>query len=226
MKLSQLKENTGVDPSAWISEHAQQKIQPHDINNATDGIIFNDSLNLLKVKGEIPFKFKLVSGTFGIHSSALTSLKNFPETIKGNCLVIGQSLTSLEHCPKNIFGSFSVKGNKLTAIDYFPEHVGGVINLSENKIKTLKGIHKKILSVERSLFLDDNPIEESILGLLLIKGLTHKNVSWGALGGNSVSDDLKRALEIMKPYYGGGKSAVMECQEKLIDAGLDDFADV
>jgi len=59
---------------------------------------------------------------------------------------------------------------------------------------------------------EDNPIKSSVLGLVKIKGLTN------------VIFDNKKLEKIMNKYLPLGD--IFDCQEELIEAGLEEFAEL
>lgn len=65
------------------------------------------------------------------------------------------------------------------------------------------------------LNINNNPIESSVLGVLLIPGLKKFEM-----------DNNLNVEKILNKYLPNtrGKEAVVDCQNELIDAGLDDFA--
>ncbi len=117
---------------------------------------------------------------------------------------------------------FSVGHNLLKSFDNFPRTIGTTLDVQDNQITSLIGIHKKINEC-KGIILKGNPISEGGLGLLLIKNINHvvyedKNMSTTPRG------DL--ALKIIHSYVQteGGRDCLLECQQELIDAGLDEFA--
>jgi len=229
MKLYQLKE-TGFNPKDWIKQHynsfagstAERYFVDDTIIN-DDGTVNYDSSLYLRDISRIEVEFNVVKGNFEVTttSSSLTSLKNSPNEVYGTCRVRNQKITSLQYCPRWIKDNLDLGSNKIEKIDYFPEHVGGWINLAENNIKSLKGIQKMIKELKGKLYLGGNPMTRSIIGLTMIPGANKNTVLFGTL----ISYNLRDALDIMEPYYGKSKADVLECQEKMIDAGLDDYAE-
>lgn len=187
---------------------------------------------------------KKVGGVFDIRRCGLHSLEGGPEEVgsfdaDGNPLeslkyaprlngkekfasysIFDCGLTSLAYCPEEIPGDFICTSNKITTIDDMPRKVTGSMYIDDNKITSLKGIHKRIMHIGDAIDLGSNPIKKAILGLILIDGLKTIRID--------VDDDpeFKRAIIIIRTYLGKGKAGVLEAQERLMEAGLDDYAEL
>lgn len=107
-------------------------------------------------------------------------------------------------------GNFDCSGNRLHSLSRFPSKVKGDLYCCGNQIRSLEGI-AEVLHVEGRLCVCGNPIERSGVGAVLIEPLT-------AVYGDS------RAFAIINEHVGSPKD-VFDCQEKLIDGGLDPFAE-
>ena len=129
-------------------------------------------------------------------------------------------LTSLEGAPKKINGYFNCDDNKLKSLDGAPSEVNGGFRASNNKLTSLEGIHKIVKVIEGTFYVHDNPIKSHVLGLLLIKGVRKLELAhWQKVC------DLLKAQEIMNHYLPNPTNArILECQNELIDAGLDEYA--
>ena len=144
------------------------------------------------------------------------------------------SLTSLEGCPKKIMGDFSCFNNLLTSLKGGPEYVDDIFTCTHNMIETLEGcpsylgndayfnnnkltslhnVHKHIKTFKGSLIsFSHNPIKSHVLGLLLIDGL------YGViLDNHEVSEIIDKHLE-------PGMRDIFACQEELIEAGFEEYA--
>lgn len=123
-------------------------------------------------------------------------------------------------------GEFNVSENQLTSFENFPKEAR-YISARGNKFTTLHNIHKYIHRVPANFGLDlcNNPIESSVLGLLLIKDLP--SVSFDNFkGGVKLNQTLDKVNTIINKYLPNtrGNEAVYECQEELIDAGYEEYA--
>ena len=120
--------------------------------------------------------------------------------------------------------SFFAENSSFTSFANFPSRVGGSVVLGECQLLTsLKGIHRVVKEVGfnrmtgRGVFeINYTPIKEAILGLLLIKGVGRVR----CFGENS----LEKAVHILNKHLGQGKAGVLTAQQALLDAGLDDYA--
>ena len=111
-------------------------------------------------------------------------------------------------------GDFRCSRNYLTSLEHCPSEVGGYFSCPGNNLKNLHNIHKQLKKMDGAFYAYKNPIESSVLGLLLIPGC------------KEVRLDNKQVKEILNRYLPNtrGQRAVVECQSELIDADLEDFA--
>lgn len=160
-----------------------------------------------------------VIGNFTCRNNAeLTSLKGGPDKITGSfhCYDIPM-LKSLIGAPKEIIGGFYCSYNpNLESLEGAPKTVTGNFGFEGNpKITSLKNIHKQITHLGGKFIAPDAPIKSNVLGLLL-NGCTE------------VTLDNKEVEEILNRYLPNtrGNKAVIECQSELLDADLEDFAEL
>ena len=174
-----------------------------------------------------------MTGDFLCHKNKLVTLEGGPEYVSGDFVCYRNELTSLEGAPRHVGGKFSCSTNKLTSLKGAPEYVGGLIDCSTNKLTSLEGapircggiycnnndtltslkdIHKHVKEINGYFKAVVNPIKSHVLGLLLIKGITLIN--------------LKHAQveEILNRHLGKGRAGMLMAQEELIEAGLEEFA--
>jgi hypothetical protein len=155
-----------------------------------------------------------VGGTFFCANNKLTSLEGAPSSVGGNFNCYNNKLTSLEGAPSSVGGNFNCYNNKLTSLEGAPSSVGGNFNCYNNNLTSLHNIHKQIKHIKhigRWVAFEDNPIKSHVLGLLLIDGL------YGVILDNrEVSDIINKHLK--------GERDVFACQEELIEAGFEEFA--
>ncbi len=134
-----------------------------------------------------------------------------------NIGLTNQNLTNLP-CAFNIVeGDFYVDSNKLKSFSNFPSEIGGLLDLNQNQFTSLRDIAKSIKKCTK-IDLGRNPIEEGGIGLLLIQGLKEIHAPR--------SGDFTKAAVIISKYLGRGKSAILECQEELEEAGLGRYAKI
>jgi hypothetical protein len=151
-----------------------------------------------------------VGGDFSCRGNQLTSLTGAPTSVTGNFYCASNELTSLTGAPASVGGDFSCTSNKLTSLTGAPASVGGDFSCSNNQLTSLKDIHKYIKSIGKTFYLADNPIKSHVLGLLKIKGL------------KSVELDNKEVEKILNKYLPEGD--ILDCQQELIEAGFDAYA--
>ena len=123
-----------------------------------------------------------------------------------------KELTSLEGAPSYVRRSFSCINNQLTSLRGAPSHIGGHFYCSCNRLTSLKDVHKQIVEIRGIFECRINPIESHVLGLLLIKGVTEVRL------------DNKQVEEILNRHLGKGRAGMLMAQEELIEAGLEEFA--
>jgi hypothetical protein len=136
--------------------------------------------------------------------------KTWHGTFNGELL----KLTSLQGAPAVVDGYCYVSQNYLTSLEYAPAIIKGSFHCSWNSLTSLKDVHKIFKQINGTFFAHRNPIKSHVLGLLLIKGLE------SAYFENEMLDEI---LGRHLPNKIGNKG-VLACQSELLDAGLDDFA--
>ena len=172
-----------------------------------------------------------VSGNFFCSNNKLKSLKGAPASVGGDFYCFSNFLTSLEGAPSFVGQDFNCSKNKLTALKSAPEKVynfncgsnelssfegaptkvAGRFLCNDNLFKTLHNIHKHIKQINGYANFNNNPIKSHVLGLLLISGL------------QMAVFDNKKVTEIINKHLAADRD-VFACQEELIEAGLEEFA--
>ena len=150
-------------------------------------------------------------GIFDCFDSELTSLEGAPSHVGGDFYCSRNKLTSLDGAPSHV-GSFYCSYNKLTSLEGAPSHLDGDFYCYNNKLTSLKDVHKHIAEMKGALYASDNPIKSHVLGLLLIKGVTE------------VILDNAQVAKILNRHLGEGRAGMLMAQEDLIEAGLEEFA--
>ena len=153
-----------------------------------------------------------VGGHFDCSHNKLTSLEGAPSHVSGNFDCSVNKLTSLEGAPSHVSGNFYCSVNKLTSLEGAPSHVGGDFYCSYNELTSLKDVYKHVTEIKGIFYANENPIESHVLGLLLIKGVTEVRL------------DNKQIEEILNRHLGKGRAGMLMAQEELIEAGLEEFA--
>ena len=123
-----------------------------DKNNINFYIIGEDlsvdvkgSVLLSSSVGNLPIKFKYVSGDFDCTNLNLTTLVGCPESVGGHFNCGNNKLTTLFGCPVSVGGDFSCYYNKLVNLEYCPVSVGG--NVFDGQ-KSLSSAFREIRSYQ------------------------------------------------------------------------------
>ena len=153
-----------------------------------------------------------VGGSFYCSRNKLTSLAGAPSRVDGGFYCSHNTLTSLEGAPSHVDGNFYCSDNELASLEGAPSHVGGSFYCSSNKLRSLKDAHKHITEIKGEFYAVVNPINSHVLGLLLIKGVTEVRLDNG------------QVEEILNRHLGKGRAGMLMAQEELIEAGLEEFA--
>jgi len=159
---------------------------------------------------------KEVSGNFGCYNNQFTSLEFCPKEVGGNFWCSDNKLTSLEFCPKEVGGYFNCSNNQLTSLEFCPKEVGGNFGCYNNQLTSLADIHKHLKKMNGKFYAYDNPIKSNVIGLLLVKGC------------NKVELDNKQVEEILNKHLPNtrGHLGLLECQEDLLSAGFEEYAEL
>ena len=107
--------------------------------------------------------------------------------------------------------SINYEGYRLDSLEGAPSSIGGNLYCSNNNFTSLHNIHKKIKYIGGFASFNECPITTHVLGLLLIDGLQQVY-----LNTNGVEDIINKHLK--------GDRDVFACQEELIEAGYEEFA--
>lgn len=175
-----------------------------------------------------------IDGDFSISEEGLTSLEGSPRRVTDDFFCIDNKLTSLEGGPEYVGGDYHCSGNKLKTLkgapktingDFWcnnnrelqtledgPEIIHGSLWCRGNNLRSLKGIHKHIKEINGWFNAVSNPITSHVLGLLLIKNL------------GKVFLDNKQVETILNKHIGTGMTGMLDAQEELMEAGLEEYA--
>lgn len=160
-----------------------------------------------------------IDDAFVCYGNKILSLVGGPEFVGGKYLCGDNALTTLKGAPGVINDSFVCALNKLRSLAGGPSIVHGLYRCSRNKIKSFKDVHKHVKEINGGFVAYDNPIESHVLGLLLISGL--KRI---ILADDDYVGDLTLVEEILNRHLGKGRVGMLQAQEELMEAGLEEFA--
>ena len=149
--------------------------------------------------------------SLNISDMRLNSLEGSPREVGRHVYAEGNNLESLKGGPDIVKLSFNVERNKLTSTEWAPSFIGLDLFFSKNKLTSLHNIHKHIKHIGRYAYFEKNPIESHVLGLLLIDGL-----KFVGLDNEKVENIINKHLK--------GERDVFACQEELIEAGYEEYA--
>ncbi len=132
-------------------------------------------------------------------------------------------LKSLKGCPEYVGGFFDASANLLKSLEHVPSYISGTAYFTGNpSLRSLVGIGKQIKFVHILKF---GPfIKQGGIGVLLIDGIKKIEVAYPSF--NSKRTPWIDAVDIINEYIPKGSSGILQCQEELIDAGLDVFAEL
>jgi len=204
----------------------------------------NGFITLKGCPKQVGGNYEIVGGKF------LKSLAYGPEIVHGDCEIFATEIKSLEGAPKTVGGKFLLSSNsKLTSFKGAPVHVNGDVIIEKNGLMdSLEGLPveiggtldlsgwyggslKGIGRVHKCSTIKIAGVTKNILGLMMIEGLKSVTVGYSKDGRTDGYDEklLKKALSIISPHYGKGredKKLVFKVQEELIDADLDEYAEL
>jgi hypothetical protein len=156
-----------------------------------------------------------VSGDFDCGHNRLKALSDGPRTVQSNYYCNDNQIKSLNGVPREINGDFVCSFNDLTSLAGCPEKVKGDFVCSFNSdIKSLKNIHMHIERISGHFYGVGCSIESNVLGLMLIKDLKFVGLS----------NYDKTVEEILNRHLGKGRAGMLMAQEELIEAGLEEYA--
>lgn len=176
------------------------------------GGIFNCSENNITTLSLCP---SYIGKNLIAYSCQLVSLSGCPEVIYDLANFADNQLISMTGGPKKVIGDLSVISNKISTFEGFPAYIGGDLYITKNQFATFKHIHKHIKELHGEIICDMNRIQGNVLGVFNIKGLKR-------IIGDVPSPQWVKIVN--KHLASGNDGAVYDCQEELIDAGLEEYA--
>jgi hypothetical protein len=129
-----------------------------------------------------------------------------------------KKLNTLEGCPEKVINYFYLNFlPELKTLEYAPKFVGNSAYLSSLDLSTLSGIGKRFFNeIKVMLSFDNCTIDSSILGLLLIKGLS------SCVSVFNGGKDLERAIIVINNHL--PDRDILEAKTELIELGYSRYA--
>jgi hypothetical protein len=159
-----------------------------------------------------------IGETYSAENCNILSLAGAPTVVGHSFTVMGnQSLNSLVGGPIKVGGFYSAANCGLVSLDGLPVTIGTSLFLRDNPLTSLQGINK-LKEMNGWIGLANCPITSHILGVFFIKGC--KGVRINDTG------NFGKAANIVNVYLYQGRAGVLACTQELIEAGLDDFANI
>lgn len=152
---------------------------------------------------------------FRVVGIGLTSLEGSPKVIEGTFDCSDNSIKNLVGGPTTVHGYFNAFLNSLTSLEGAPRSVGKGVDISHNPLKSLKDVHKHFPIINGQFNLNMCPLKSHVLGLLLIQGLSYITIK-----------NLPLVERILNNHIHKGRAGLIDCQNELIDAGFEEYAQI
>lgn len=162
-----------------------------------------------------------IHGHFSCFSDrSLKDLSGSPEKVSGyfDCSDC-KSLTSFKGSPKFIGETFFASYcDSITTLEGITPHINDNLDLSYcTGLTSLKDIHKHCEIINGTIFIPDN-VSSHILGVLKIKGLNRVSFQ------NPAHKEVQRIVNEYLQEHRDTPQRLYDCQDALIEAGFEDFA--
>jgi hypothetical protein len=205
-----------LDDGAWYEHSAERWLE---IDNRSIPIQAKDDRapRRSKRKGDLRLKAHIDSWYRGLSSNLYTG----DLVLSRGCRFNKQSDLTGFRLPHKIIGSLLVCGCPIASIYGSPSFISGDVLLCDTQLDSFQNIHKWVKHIGGVIWFLGSPITSHILGLLLIDGL-ERVVTVGLTG------PLRQACEVLNAYLPNkrGMAGVNACQDELIEADLEDFAEL
>jgi len=208
MKINELTISEEAELNLIGMEIDGKLITKDTMDDRWEGNFSCSSMGLTSLKGA-PLS---VTGHFWCHSNRLVSLEGAPAYVQDDFYCAGNLLISLKGAPDHIGGSFNCEYNRLATIEGAPRTIDNGFYCEHNQITSLKDVHKITKEIRWKFGAKNNPIESHVLGLLLVEGLHVVNL------------DNAQVQGILNTYVREGRSALLACQNELLDNGFEEYA--
>lgn len=183
-------------------------------------IEISDCFNLVSLAGS---PRKIIGGFIITNNGKLKSLEGGPEEINGTFNASACDLRSLKHGPHTVHGSYGVSSNaKLKSLEGIANYVGKNLVISNTpSLKSLKNIHKLVTHCTDFYFSD---YYSNMLGVIYIASGIKWDVHHVVNGSNT--EKSEKVASILRKYVGTGNKGVIAAQNELLDADLDEVAEL
>jgi len=175
-------------------------------------------------------------GDFNCSNQGIKSLESHLVEVTGCFRCSGNKLTSLRWAPKIVGESFVADEMRtLVEFDCRVDRIGEpgldnrFLSIEESGITSFHDVHRCFKEINGGIFINDTPIKECVLGLLLIGSLTavhDAKEADGLLGAIYIVNEYLKGSKSRSAtkYDGGSRGRVVHCQNELLDAGLEEYA--
>lgn len=155
-----------------------------------------------------------------LRSGKLSSFKNFPTTVSDSGYMMGASGGWIKG---SIVSDFTNK--VLTSLEGFPTQGLDGVRLGNYEAINYSRVNKYIPRVKQySMFEIFGGYEGPLLSFLKVDGLTHVSYMLPLSADHQKALRTEEALEILNDHLESKSKSVMDCQEELMDAGLEEYA--
>ena len=160
--------------------------------------------------------------SFHIRDCSLTSLEGAPQKINGDFNCAGNyTLTSLKGMPQEGVNNVYINKCELESLEGIAPHIKGSITLDANKrITSLKHIYRHLKSCREMRI--GAEVESNILGVLKIKNL--EKLSIVDERHFEAKEDISNIINKYLPNPTSDQ--IIDCQNELIEAGFEEYAEL
>ena len=152
-----------------------------------------------------------IGGGINFGKCGLTTMRGLSAKWLDTVSVQSNKLTDLMYSPRDV-GEFDASSNKLLSLKGAPAEIDQRLWLdNNNSLTNLKGIGREFILRCPSISMLNCPIKSHALGLCLVKKL------------EELEGDFP-GIEILRKYMSQGHDALIDCQHELIEAGLEELA--
>ena len=163
-------------------------------------------------------------GNFEVPYNNVDNLESFegsPIEINGafTCSM-HKKITTFNGSPKMVNGAFIVSDCNISSVEGLPEFIKQNCFITKNPIKTLKNIYKNVKEIGGKLYVE-NSVESNVLGVLKIKNLKE------LIFLNKNTYTKTEISNIINKYLPNpNMSQILDCQNELIEAGFEGYAEL